>query len=135
MSYRNDIKPYFETADKPTQSQFYETFDKIWFKDEKLDITDITNLAKILNDFSQAILDASHAAGFKKISSADFTDATHYNNILLPGRELAIFWNDLPKYLDEGVDYDITLTGINITVPGFDATANNYKFIIHHKLP
>lgn len=34
MTFREIIKKYFETGDFPTQAQFYEFFDKIYFKDE-----------------------------------------------------------------------------------------------------
>lgn len=70
-----------------------------------------------------------------KISQANFTGATAYNNAAIVGKTLIIFWNNIPRYLDEGIDYTVTGTGINIIVPGFDATVNPYSFIINYSTP
>ena len=56
MSFQNDIKPYFETGDFPTQSQFYEAFTKLRWKDELLFIADITDLTTILNGLATPVL-------------------------------------------------------------------------------
>lgn len=55
MSFQNDIKPYFETGDFPTQSQFYEAFTKLRWKDELLFIADITDLTTILNGLATPV--------------------------------------------------------------------------------
>jgi len=64
------------------------------------------------------------------ITSADFTNATDYDNPLIVGKQLEIFWNDIPRYLDT-TEYAMTATGIEILISGFDSTANNYTFKIY----
>lgn len=64
------------------------------------------------------------------IMSVDFTNATEYDNPLIVGKQLEIFWNDIPRYLNSD-EYGMTSTGIEILVPGFDATINNYTFKIY----
>jgi len=64
------------------------------------------------------------------ITSADFANATDYNDPRIVGRNLAIFWNDIPRYLNPN-EFIYTSTGIEITVPGFDATANDYTLFIY----
>lgn len=49
MAFIDDVKPWFETGDYPTQSQFYTFFGHLRWKDEPLGIDDITNLTQILN--------------------------------------------------------------------------------------
>jgi len=65
------------------------------------------------------------------ITSADFTDATNYDNPDIVGKNLAIFWNDIPKYIISPADWVSTVTGINILVPGFDSTVNDYTLFIY----
>jgi hypothetical protein len=54
MAFRDDVKPNFQTGDKPTQSQFYDFFNKIWFKDESIPIASIANLQAILNGLASS---------------------------------------------------------------------------------
>jgi hypothetical protein len=49
MAQRDTIKQFFETGDKPTQAQFYQLFDNIFFKDEGIAIANITGLVDALN--------------------------------------------------------------------------------------
>ncbi|MBN8834556.1 MAG: hypothetical protein ABS68_00320 [Niastella sp. SCN 39-18] len=51
----DDVKPWFETGDYPTQAQFYSFFSKLRWKDEPLAIGDISGLTQILNELSQPI--------------------------------------------------------------------------------
>ena len=47
---RDTVKPWFETGDFPTQSQFWTLFDYLRFKDEKIGLADLTDqLIAILN--------------------------------------------------------------------------------------
>jgi hypothetical protein len=64
------------------------------------------------------------------ITSANFTGATALNLPAIVDKSLAIFWNDLNRYLNDN-EWAPTLTGINILVPGFDASANSYKLFIY----
>lgn len=57
MAYKEDIKPYFETGDYPTQTQFYEFLDKIRWKDEKIGSSDLTTeLLAIINSFGRTVV-------------------------------------------------------------------------------
>jgi hypothetical protein len=64
------------------------------------------------------------------VTSSQFSDATNYNNANLVGKTLSVFWNDIPRFLIPDVEYEVTATGINILVPGFDATSASYTFFI-----
>ena len=65
------------------------------------------------------------------ITSADFASATAYNDPRIVGRNLAIFWNDIPRYIYAPTEFEYTTTGINILIDGFDATVNNYTLYIY----
>lgn len=65
------------------------------------------------------------------ITGAEFTDATHYDDGRIIGKQLVIFWNDVNRYLLSS-EFAMTATGINILVAGFDATANpSYELFIY----
>jgi len=65
------------------------------------------------------------------ITGADFSDATNYNNPKIVGKILQIFWNDINRYILSS-EYNQTSTGIDILIPGFDATANpTYELLIY----
>lgn len=64
------------------------------------------------------------------ITSANFTNATDYDNALIVGKQLEIFWNDIPRYLDPS-EYAATATGISILIQGFNALTTNYTFKIY----
>jgi hypothetical protein len=64
------------------------------------------------------------------VTSANFTGAAALNLPPIVGKSLAIFWNDSNRYLNDN-EWAPTLTGINILVPGFDASANSYKLFIY----
>lgn len=42
MGYQDTIKPHFQTGDFPTQVQFYQMFDYLRWKDELIDIPDLS---------------------------------------------------------------------------------------------
>ena len=65
------------------------------------------------------------------ITSADFTDATNYDNPYIVGKNLAIFWNDVPKYIQSPDEWVSTATGINIVIDGFDSTQYDYTLYIY----
>lgn len=65
------------------------------------------------------------------ITSADFANATEYNNPEIVGKNLAIFWNDIPRYIYSPSEWVNTATGINILIGGFDATINDYTLYIY----
>lgn len=49
MANIDNAKQWFKTGMYPTQAQFYQVFEWLRWKDEKLQIQDITNLQNILN--------------------------------------------------------------------------------------
>jgi hypothetical protein len=58
MSYRDTVKPWFETGDKPTQAQFYALFDHLRFTDDPIAQADISGLiAALILKASQSSLD------------------------------------------------------------------------------
>jgi len=63
------------------------------------------------------------------ITQADFSTATLYERTGLENMNLAIYLNQINRYL-ESTEYTVDSTGITITLPGFDATANSYTLII-----
>ena len=50
MADKNTIKNWFKTGLKPTQAQFWATWDSIWFKEEKIPVDKIDGLQEILED-------------------------------------------------------------------------------------
>lgn len=48
MGYKDNSKQWFETGDKPTQAQFYTTFDNLRWKDELIPIAEVTGLVNAL---------------------------------------------------------------------------------------
>jgi hypothetical protein len=65
------------------------------------------------------------------VTSADFADATNYNNSDLVGVAVRIFANDInQRYLIQGTEWNYTANGIEILIDGFDSTAYDYTFNI-----
>jgi hypothetical protein len=52
-SYKDTSKPWFETGDYPTQSQFWQTFDRIRWKDEPISMAEVEGLIAQLNALSR----------------------------------------------------------------------------------
>ncbi|MFW0737134.1 hypothetical protein [Flavobacterium sp. T12S277] len=50
MALKETVKQWFKTGYKPTESQFYQFFDSIWWKEEKIPANKIENLQEILDD-------------------------------------------------------------------------------------
>jgi hypothetical protein len=66
------------------------------------------------------------------ITSSNFTTATAYNNPNIVGQNIAIFVNEYSQQwmVAGATTFTMTSTGINITLPGFDATAFQYTILI-----
>lgn len=71
-----------------------------------------------------------------RITSDDFANATEWDGVnsdgieIQPSYTLQVFANFIARYLEEGVEWERTLTGINILLPGFDAQTMDYEFYI-----
>lgn len=50
------------------------------------------------------------------ITAADFADADSYNNPLIAGRAVQVFWNNINRYLEIGTELIYTATGFNIFI-------------------
>lgn len=71
------------------------------------------------------------SAGCLKVTQANFSNATDCNLTALVGETLAVFMNDIPKFLDIGIDmHMLPGGGFGIDIPGFNATTNNYTFYV-----
>lgn len=72
-----------------------------------------------------------------RINSADFSTATEYNDTRILGKNLMIFVDQVnQQWLNSGAgNFAYTLTGIQLLIPGFDATANNYTITIEEYTP
>lgn len=64
------------------------------------------------------------------VTQANFTTATLYPNTNIFGTNIAIFLNEINRYLDPSTEFSVSSAGVTILVPGFDATTNNYTLII-----
>jgi hypothetical protein len=60
MADKNTIKNWFKTSLKPTQAQFWATWDSFWHKDEKIPITAIDYIENILNAKAEAEVLTDH---------------------------------------------------------------------------
>lgn len=68
MAFKDTVKEWFKTDLKPSEAQFYNFFNWIRWKDEKIPITDIFNIADILNAKAEG---AVVTAGFAKVKVYD----------------------------------------------------------------
>lgn len=50
------------------------------------------------------------------ITAADFADADSYDNPLIAGRAVQVFWNNINRYLEIGTELIYTATGFNIFI-------------------
>lgn len=77
---------------------------------------------------------SSGGSGFslRNITSSNFSTSINCPLPALNGDSLQIFWNDLGRFLTEGIEWNpLSGGGFIISVPGFDATANSYNFTIY----
>lgn len=48
MSFKDQVKQWFKTGDKPTQGQFWQKFEWLRWKDEPIAMADVTDLTETL---------------------------------------------------------------------------------------
>jgi hypothetical protein len=71
-----------------------------------------------------------------RITQDDFANATQWNGansinqVIYSSYKLQVFANFIARYLTEGTEWVRTANGINVIMPGFDATLNDYEFYI-----
>lgn len=71
------------------------------------------------------------------ITGNDFANATEWNGVnddginILASYTLQVYWNDIPRYLVQGTDWERTGSGIEILIPGFDATTTNLDSLFY----
>lgn len=79
-------------------------------------------------------LDTTPMQGLKgiiQIKSSDFADATNYLNPDLAGKSFEVFSNDIPRFLEHGVDWEYKVQGgIQFLMEDFDATLHNYNIYV-----
>lgn len=74
------------------------------------------------------------ATGFSlhMVSSANFSTATACPIASLANDSLAVFWNDIGRFLQEGTEWvDYPGGGFTILLPGFNASTNSYHLTVY----
>ena len=104
----------------------------------------ILTLYRFNGDSSTVIIPGGSGGGggggglvYKKVNSVDFANDTAYINSTLLGSQYLIYWNEANRFLYQNGD-DVSLNewhynaggGFTITIPGFNATGNNYHFYL-----
>ena len=65
------------------------------------------------------------------VTQANFTTAIDCPITALNGYNIAVFWNDVQRYLKKGTEWNpFTGGGFTILLPGFDATTQTFTFAI-----
>lgn len=64
------------------------------------------------------------------ITQDNFTTATLYPNTKLFGNNISVFLSQINRLLLPNVEFEVLVTGLNITMPGFDATQFDYELLI-----
>lgn len=64
------------------------------------------------------------------LTQANFTTSTLYPNTNVFGTNVAIFMNEINRYLDPSTEFSVSTAGVTILIPGFDALTNEYTFVI-----
>jgi hypothetical protein len=108
----NDILQWFKTGLKPTQAQFWASWNSFWHKDEAIPVSSIQNLQQLLDGKA----DTAGSGSMRKINGVWFdTEGNADANVVAIGNP---FW---------GYDGDYEVRGIVDALP-FDITdRSTYK--------
>lgn len=69
--------------------------------------------------------------GVTKVTSANFTSSTDCPIVSLVGSTLAVYWNDVNKFLEHGTDFtELVGGGFTILIPGFNSGSATYTFYV-----
>lgn len=109
MADKNTIKNWFRTNLKPTQSQFWATWDSFWHKDEKIPITAIDDIENILADKADSEVLTNHLTN--ATAHADLFTAKEDKN----KRGVALGYAPLDQFAKLATDY---LNVVNDLVTG-----------------
>jgi hypothetical protein len=109
MADKNTIKNWFRTNLKPTQAQFWATWDSFWHKDEKIPITAIDGIENILADKADAEVLTNHLTN--ATAHADLFGAKEDKN----KRGVALGYAPLDQFTKLATDY---LNVVNDLVTG-----------------
>lgn len=91
----------------------------------------LNRILHLLNQNTTSSGPGSGSFGTIFVTSADFSDATNCPLPALNGYNIALFWNDVPKYLKKGTDWTPRVGGgFTILIAGFDATANAVNIVV-----
>jgi len=135
------IKNWFKTGLKPTQSQFWATWDSYWHKDESISISNIENLENVLNN------KADNTHEHSQYATNDATSLTEANII---SWQKALKISDLKfddkaitvtqDYSDFGLQVGATINSFNnaiyqtvrnkLDAPTEEGTTENYPYVV-----
>lgn len=93
MANRDTVKPWFQTGKKPTQAQFYQLFDWLFFSDDGIAMNAVAGLVATLNG-------KADQASFNSFYQGELINAS-----------ANVIYNQLANYLIEKI----------IIIPGADA--------------
>lgn len=65
-----------------------------------------------------------------KFTSADFSDATTVNDSVLAGLDIAVFFNDINRYLNPSEFTNPPSGGFTVLIPGFDSGDADFTFYV-----
>jgi hypothetical protein len=64
------------------------------------------------------------------ITELSFDTSTHYANTKISGNNVIIFLNEINRYLIPNTEFTVDVTGITITLGGFNSSLNTYNLVI-----
>jgi hypothetical protein len=64
------------------------------------------------------------------VVSADFDNATEYTNEVINGKNIFVYMNEINRLLTPNTEFSVSGGTVTILIPGFDATVNDYHFVI-----
>ena len=139
MKSKTDLKGFFETGDKPTQTHFHEWLDSYWHKDESSQIkinstTEITNQTKNSDGFSQngknVLIDNGSTTINYKINLVSDTE----ENFLITGVKLGTaainFVSGTGSPILTQVDYTLAVNGARGSRFMISRVGNTNEFLI-----
>ncbi len=69
------------------------------------------------------------------ITDSNFVNATDYVDDRIESVNIIVYFNEINRYLEPGVETSVSGNTLTILVPGFDATVNTYNLVIEKYTP